>query len=463
MRFDRKKSTERFKKYVLNYNMDDLKINLKFTHTFRVCANCEEIAKGLNLSDVDIDFAWLLGLLHDVGRFEQIRRFGTFNDAVSIDHAHLGADLLFSEGLIWEFIAPIEEQPATIMEELLLLERAIRLHNIYRLPYNLTAREKFFCDLIRDADKLDIFRVNVEVPLTEIYQVSEEELFQTEVSEAVMESMRECHATLRNLKSTAADHIVGHISLAYELIYPVSIQILKKQGYFAKLLSFQSRNSKTNQDFAEIRDCMKRYFLRTEQRESRREQLDQQFDFAREIDKEKLICRQTYLSDASRKENDAEHAWHLAMMTILLSDYANVPIDVLHTVTMVLLHDIVEIDAGDTYAFDEENKKTQRNREVQASKRLFGILPREQGEKLRLIWEEFEEQKTPEAKFARTMDNLQPAMLNDASGGLSWREHQVQLSQILNRNKNTANGSKELWEYAFENIFSPNVKNGNIS
>ena len=150
------------------------------------------------------------------------------------------------------------------------------------------------------------------------------------------------------------------------------------------------------------------------------QRLDRQFDFIREIDKEKFIGRQTYLSDGVRKENDAEHAWHMAIMTILLSEYAGEEIDVLKTVTMLLIHDIVEIDAGDTYAYDEEAKKTQREREVKAADRIFGMLPDDQGKRFRELWEEFEARETKEAKFARTMDNLQPMMLNAATDGKAW-------------------------------------------
>ncbi len=174
------------------------------------------------------------------------------------------------------------------------------------------------------------------------------------------------------------------------------------------------------------------------------ERLDQQFDFIREIDQEKTIGRQTYISDASRKENDAEHAWHAAVMTILLSEYANENINVLKTVSMILLHDVVEIDAGDTYAYDEIGKKTQRQREERAAERIYGLLPNDQRQKLLALWEEFEEAKTPEAKFARAMDHLQPMMLNDATNGKSWLEHGVELSQILARNAHTVEGSKKL-------------------
>ncbi|MBQ8184267.1 MAG: HD domain-containing protein [Lachnospiraceae bacterium] len=191
-------------------------------------------------------------------------------------------------------------------------------------------------------------------------------------------------------------------------------------------------------------------------------QLEQLFGFFKEIDKEKFIGRQTYLSDGVRKENDAEHAWHMAIMTILLSGYANEPIDVLKTVTMLLIHDLVEIDAGDTYAYDEEAKKSQRQREEAGAERIFGLLPGDQGQKLRALWEEFEAGETPEAKFARTMDNIQPMMLNAATDGKAWVEHQVHLRQILKRNQRTAEGSEVLWKYARENFIEPNIQKGRI-
>ena len=147
--------------------------------------------------------------------------------------------------------------------------------------------------------------------------------------------------------------------------------------------------------------------------EREEQELNKLFDFFREIDKEKQIGRQTFLADGSRKENDAEHAWHMAVMTILLSRYANEEIDVLKTITMLLIHDIVEIDAGDTYAYDEEGAKTKAEREKQAAERIFGILPEKDGQYMKELWEEFEAYESAEAKFAHAMDNLQPAMLND--------------------------------------------------
>ncbi|MBP3622304.1 MAG: HD domain-containing protein [Lachnospiraceae bacterium] len=191
------------------------------------------------------------------------------------------------------------------------------------------------------------------------------------------------------------------------------------------------------------------------------DRLKKQMEFILEVDKLKKIGRQTYLSDASRKENDAEHSWHLALMAVLLAEHSNEDIDILKVITMVLIHDLVEIDAGDTYAYDEVGKASQRKREEAAADRIFNILPEDQARYMRNLWEEFEAQETSEAKFARTLDNAQPVMLNDATDGLAWREHEVKLNQVMGRNKNTHKGSQDIWEYV-QNIFIKNVSKGNI-
>lgn len=193
-----------------------------------------------------------------------------------------------------------------------------------------------------------------------------------------------------------------------------------------------------------------------------KERLEKQFAFCLEVDKEKKIERQTYVSDGSRQENDAEHAWHMAVMTLILSEYANEEIDILKTIAMILIHDVVEIDAGDTYAYDDEAKKTQKERELKAADRIFAMLPEDQQKKFRALWDEFEAAETKEAKFARTMDNIQPMMLNNATGGRRWKEKGVRLSQVLKRNERTSKGSEELWEYAYENMLKPNVDSGKI-
>ncbi len=193
-----------------------------------------------------------------------------------------------------------------------------------------------------------------------------------------------------------------------------------------------------------------------------KEELDALFDFFREIDKEKLIERKTYVTDAVRWETDAEHAWHMAIMTILLSEYSNEPIDVLRTVTMLLIHDLVEIDAGDTYAYSDVSKAAQHESEEKGAARIFGLLPEEKGKKLYDLWMEFEEGKTAEAKFAHAMDNIQPMMLNAHTGGKAWKEFGVTISKIQKRNEITPKGSEKLWDYAKEKIIAPFVEKGMI-
>ena len=159
----------------------------------------------------------------------------------------------------------------------------------------------------------------------------------------------------------------------------------------------------------------------------------------------KNIFRQTYLADAGRKENDAEHSWHIALMAYLLQEYAEKPVDVSKVMLMVLIHDLVEIDAGDTYAYDDAGAETKRAREEAAADRIFGLLPEDQGKYFRELWEEFEAYESPEGKYAHLLDNFQPLLLNDASGGLSWQEHQVKKSQIYKRNEKIEETSETIW------------------
>lgn len=187
------------------------------------------------------------------------------------------------------------------------------------------------------------------------------------------------------------------------------------------------------------------------------ERIEKQFEFLKEIDKEKNIFRQTYLADGMRKENDAEHTWHMALFVMVLSEYANEDIDVLKTMKIVLIHDLIEIYAGDTYAYDSKGNESKRGRELAAADRLFNILPKDQAEEFRALWDEFEENITPEARFANTMDKIQPLMLNNASEGRSWEEHGVHASQVYGRNEKTHLGSEELWKYADETFIRPNV------
>ena len=180
------------------------------------------------------------------------------------------------------------------------------------------------------------------------------------------------------------------------------------------------------------------------------ERLNKQLGFALEIDKEKNILRQTYLSGNGRRENDAEHAWHMAVMSYLLKEYSNEKIDIARVMIMCLIHDIVEIDAGDTFAYDDKGKESQREREEKAADRIFGLLPDDQRDELRAIFEEFEAQETPEAKFARAMDNVQPLMLNDSNDGSSWKEHNVRAEQVIKRQERTRPGSEVLFQKSME-------------
>lgn len=191
------------------------------------------------------------------------------------------------------------------------------------------------------------------------------------------------------------------------------------------------------------------------------DRLKKQLEFVLEIDKEKNIFRQTHLSNHGRKENDAEHAWHMAIMTCLLQEYSNEPIDLAKTMLMCLIHDIVEIDAGDTYAYDTEGLKTQKKREDAAKDRIYSLLPEDQKDKLIALFDEFEENQTPEAKFAHAMDNLQPLLLNDSNDGGDWREHKVTAKQVYGRQSGTKDGSKLLYEFA-ETLIEKNIKRGNI-
>ena len=258
MQIDRNHVQQTFAAYVKNYDDTDPKIKLKIDHTYRVAVLCEQIARTLGLSEEEVDLSWLTGMLHDVGRFEQLKKYQTFNDAQSVDHAQYGADILFVQGKIRDYVEDAESDE--------LLEKVIRLHNAYRLPESLSEKERIFSDILRDADKIDILKVNVEIPLEEIYNVTTEELRNAEITEAVLENFKECHAILKSLKRTAIDNLVGHISFVYEFVYPISLQIMEEQGYLLRMMNFQSDNKKTQQQFAQIRQQVKSYIKMIQRR-----------------------------------------------------------------------------------------------------------------------------------------------------------------------------------------------------
>ena len=288
---NRKNVINAFAEYVRNYDPSDEKIKLKIEHTYRVAGLCQSIAKSLNLSEADVDIAWLLGMLHDIGRFEQIRRFGTFSDADSVDHAEFGADLLFKEGLIRKFAegyyekcelvgagneeagqaysrqkdcqkdckeGKLNSEQVKCNEGKLagLLELAIRQHNKYRVKEGLTERQLMFCNILRDADKVDIFKVNAEVPMEIIYDITTEELKNGIITKEVLESFYRKETVLKSLRKSAVDHIVGHISLLFELVYPESYRQAKEQGYVYKLLDFKSDVPEVDVEFGRMREYL---------------------------------------------------------------------------------------------------------------------------------------------------------------------------------------------------------------
>ena len=267
-----------FAEYVRNYDPSDEKIKLKIDHTYRVAGLCQRIAESLGLSEPDVDIAWLLGMLHDIGRFEQIRRFGTFNDVQSVDHAEFGADLLFKEGLIRKFAEGYYEEcelaePENQEDEQIiknnehhnkdtgLLEMAIRQHNKYRVKEDLTERQRMFCDILRDADKVDIFKVNADIPMEIIYDVTTEELKNGIITKEVLESFYKKETVLKSVRRSAVDHIVGHISLLFELVYKESYRQAKEQGYVYKLLDFKSDVPEVNAEFDDMRKYVDEFLM----------------------------------------------------------------------------------------------------------------------------------------------------------------------------------------------------------
>ena len=192
------------------------------------------------------------------------------------------------------------------------------------------------------------------------------------------------------------------------------------------------------------------------------ERLNRQIGFVMEADREKGITRQTYLADGSRKENDAEHAYHLALMAWLLAEYANEPVDREKAMLTALIHDLVEIDAGDTYAYDDAANATKAERETRAAGRIFSILPEDQAEALRTLWEEFEQGSTPEARFVAALDRVQPVLLTDRADGKSWKEHGVEADWVRKRNERTKAGSDVLYALVMD-LIDRNQAKGNLT
>lgn len=251
MKIDKEKAKRVFNEYVENYDSSIEKIKLKIDHTFRVSELCERIALSLKMSNEEVDLAWLTGLLHDIGRFEQVRRYGTFNDVKSIDHGKLGVEILFQQGKIRDFIEDNCEDE--------LIKKVIGCHNAYNVPSDYSEREQTFSNILRDADKVDIFKVNIIMPAGEVYGVTKEELENSEVTVAVLDNFKEKETVLRSLKKTAVDNRVGHISLVFGLVYDESIRITVQQGYLTEMMDFKSKIDSTNKQFEEIRTVVESY------------------------------------------------------------------------------------------------------------------------------------------------------------------------------------------------------------
>lgn len=250
MNVDRKMALAAFESYAGAYDLQDVKVRLKYDHTFRTAGNAERIAKSLSLPEEDVDLAWLLGILHDIGRFEQLRRYGTFQDRVSVNHAALSVDILFHEGLIGRFREDSSEDS--------LIEKAVRLHNVFCLPV-LTQREYTFCTILRDADKADILRVNCRTPRTEIYDLPEEAFTESAMTDEVYESILKGTNVDRRYSKTGIDFILGHIAFVYGMVYPETLRIVREQGYLKELLSFESRNPDTREKMKRVREAVGTY------------------------------------------------------------------------------------------------------------------------------------------------------------------------------------------------------------
>ena len=248
---DRDRARAAFKSYTDAYDATNPRIALKIEHTYHVAEACDAVAREQGWSSEDIDLAWLCGLLHDMGRFEQLRRYNTFIDAQSVSHAALSVSVLFDEGRIRDYLDDTNADS--------LLRAAVEWHSAFRLPDGLDERTQRFCQILRDADKIDILRVNVETPMEEIYNVTTAQLRQSPVTPAVMDAFYEHHCVLHSLKKWPADNAVGHASLVFELCYPESLRIVDEQGWLWRLLAFKTDNPDTARAFEKITAEMKRW------------------------------------------------------------------------------------------------------------------------------------------------------------------------------------------------------------
>ncbi len=245
MTIDRARAQRAFADYTAAYDPDDPKIRLKIDHTYRVAGLCERIARSAGLSGADVDAAWLCGLLHDVGRFEQVRRYGTFNDGQSVSHAALGVDVLFGEGRVRDYV----DEGAGLDG---LLRTAVGTHSDYRLPAGLDARTRTFCDVLRDADKVDILKAFCESDVVSVLNVPLEEVRASELSPAVVEAFYAHRTVRREERAHPADYVVGYACFVYELVYPESLRAVREQGFVLRLFEMPFDRPDTRARLAEM-------------------------------------------------------------------------------------------------------------------------------------------------------------------------------------------------------------------
>ena len=253
MSIDRQRVREEFAAYTRNYDPDNILIELKIIHTYKVADNCECIARSLGLSDEEIEFNWLSGMLHDIGRFEQFRRYNTYIDAQSIDHAAFGADLLFGKERLIDRFTDDRSIDDT-------LETVIRQHNRFRISEDVTGRTLTFCNILRDADKVDIFRVIIDTPMEELLGAPMSELVTAGVTPSVLKQILTHQAVLRSEIQTTADRHISHIALAFELVYPMSRQLTIEQGNLYKMFDFPTENDSMKEALTTIKKEVDAFF-----------------------------------------------------------------------------------------------------------------------------------------------------------------------------------------------------------
>lgn len=254
MAINRTLAKEIFAEYTKEYKDDDSRALLKIKHTYKVADLCDRLAREIGLVGDDVDLAWIIGLLHDVARFEQLRRFSTFKDRISVDHADLAVEILFDDGKIKDY--PVDEKDYYI------IRKAVGNHNKYRVEQGLDKRTKTFCDIIRDADKLDIFRVDTESKTEEVYEVNDADFKSTVISDVVFNRFFDEVVVDHGKRTAAIDGLACHLSLMFELVYPASVKIAMESGYYTKLMNFVSQIPETNQQLDKMREYLTEYINR---------------------------------------------------------------------------------------------------------------------------------------------------------------------------------------------------------